>query len=280
VFLVRTNGLWVIAALAVGSVCVQAQWLNHPSPGTPRTKDGKPNLKAPAPRTPGGRPDLSGIWQAAPSPIEEMRAFLPPDEGPPIPGEPAPSKYFLNVLADFKPEDNLMKPAAAALFKQRFDAFGKDNPSTSCLPLGLPLMDYAVFPHKIVQTPDVVVVLYEALTMFRQVYTDGRKLPVDPEPAFAGYSIGKWDGDTLVVEAAGFRDGGWLDAFGHPHSDAMRLTERFRRLNFGTMEVQVTVDDPKSYTKPFTIKFNKQLYPDTDLLESFCENEKDRQHLK
>jgi hypothetical protein len=277
---VRTNGLWVIAALALGSVCLQAQWLNHPSPGTPRTKDGKPNLKAPAPRTSSGRPDLSGIWQAAPSPIEEMRAFLPPDEGPPIPGEPAPSKYFLNVLADFKPEDNMMKPAAAALFKQRFDAFGKDNPSTSCLPLGLPLMDYAVFPHKIVQTPDVVVVLYEALTMFRQVYTDGRKLPVDPEPAFAGYSIGKWDGDTLLVEAAGFRDGGWLDAFGHPHSDAMRLTERFRRLNFGTMEVQVTIDDSKSYTKPFTIKFNKQLYPDTDLLESFCENEKDRQHLK
>jgi hypothetical protein len=276
----RKYGLWVLVALTAGSVCVQAQWLNHPSPGTPRTKDGKPNLKAPVPRTSNGRPDLSGIWQAAPSPFEEMRAFLPPDEGPPIPGEPAPSKYFLNVLADFKPEDNPMKPAAAALFKQRFDAFGKDNPSTSCLPLGLPLMDYAVFPHKIVQTRDVVVVLYEALTMFRQVYTDGRKLPVDPEPAFAGYSIGRWEGDTLVIEAAGFKDGGWLDAFGHPHSDAMRLTERFRRLNFGTMEVQVTVDDPKNYTRPFTIKFIKDLYPDTDLLESFCENEKDRQHLK
>jgi hypothetical protein len=277
---VRTNRLWVLVALIVGSVCVQAQWLTHPSPGTPRTKDGKPNLKAPTPRTAYGRPDLSGIWQAEPSPIEELRRFLPPDDGPPIPGEPAPSKYFLNVLADFKPEDSPMTPPAAALFKERFDAFGKDNPSTSCLPLGLPMMDYAVFPHKIVQTREVVVVLYEALTMFRQIYTDRRKLPVDPEPAFAGYSIGRWDGDTLVVEAAGFRDGGWLDALGHPHSDAMRLTERFRRLNFGTMEVQVTVDDPKSYTRPFTFKFNKQLYPDTDLLESFCENEKDRQHLK
>jgi hypothetical protein len=277
---VRTNRLWVLVALTVASVCVQAQWLDHPSPGTPRNKDGKPNLKAPTPRAANGKPDLSGIWQAAPSPIEELRSFLPPDDGPPIPGEPAPSKYFLNVLADFKPEDSPMTPAAAALFKQRFDALGKDNPSTSCLPLGLPLMDYAVFPHKIVQTREVVVVLYEALTMFRQIYTDGRKLPVDPEPAFAGYSIGRWDGDTLVVEAAGFRDGGWLDALGHPHSDAMRLTERFHRLNFGTLEVQVTVDDPKSYTRPFTFKFNKQLYPDTDLLESFCENEKDRQHLK
>ena len=173
-----------------------------------------------------------------------------------------------------------MTPAAAALFKQRFDAFGKDNPSTSCLPLGVPLMDYAVFPHKIVQTADVVVIMYEALTMFRQIHTDGRKLPVDPEPAFSGYSVGKWEGDSLVVEAAGFKDNGWLDAFGHPHSSAMRVTERFRRLNFGTMEVQVTVDDPKNYVRPITIKFNADLYPDTDLIESFCENEKDRAHLK
>ena len=122
-----------------------------------------------------------------------------------------------------------MTPAAAALFKQRFEAFGKDNPSSYCLPLGVPLMDYAVFPHKIVQTGDVVVFLYEALTMFRQIYTDGRKLPVDPEPAFSGYSVGKWEGDSLVVEAAGFKENGWLDAFGHPHSSAMRVTERFRR---------------------------------------------------
>src|ERR1700730_18962356 len=164
---VRPNGLWLIIVLAAGSVCVQAQWLNHPSPGTPRNKDGKPNLKAPTPRAANGKPDLSGIWQAAPSPRGELRPSLPPDAGPPIPGEPAPSKYFLNVLADFKPEDNLMRPAAEALFKERSDAFGKDNPSTSCLPLGLPLLDYAVFPHKIVQTPNVVVVLYEALTMYR-----------------------------------------------------------------------------------------------------------------
>jgi hypothetical protein len=277
----RRNSLWVLVALAAGSVCVQAQWLNHPAPGTPRTKDGKPNLRAAAPRAPNGKPDLSGIWQAAPSPIEELRPFLPPDDnGPPVPGEPSPSKYFLNVLADFKPEDSPMKPAAAALYKQRFDAFGRDNPSSLCLPLGIPLMDVAVFPHKIIQTPGVVVVLYEALTMFRQIYTDGRKLPVDPEPAFAGYSIGRWDGDSLVVEATGFKDGGWLDAFGHPHSDALHVTERFRRLDFGAMEVQVTVDDPKSYNRPFTFKFNQRLLPDTDLIESFCENEKDRQHLR
>lgn len=274
----RTNSLWVFILLAAGSVGAHAQWLNHPTPGTPRTKDGKPNLRAPAPRASNGRPDLSGIWQAEAAPVEELRR-LAPDEGPPIPGEPAPSKYFLNVLADFKPEDVTMKPAAAALYQQRFAALGKDNPSTSCLPLGVPLMDVAVFPHKIIQTRGTVVVLYEALTMFRQIYTDGRRLPVDPEPAFAGYSVGRWVGDSLVVEATGFKDGGWLDVFGHPHSGAMRVTERFHRRDFGNMEVQVTVDDPTSYSRPFTFTFNTRLLPDTDLLESFCENEKDREHL-
>jgi hypothetical protein len=149
------------------------------------------------------------------------------------------------------------------------------------MPLGIPLVDdFSFAPFKIIQTPGLIVMLYEVDSTHRQVYTDGRKLPADPQPAWLGYSVGKWEGDTLVVDTAGFNDKSWLDAFGHPHSEALRIQERFRRRDFGHMEVQVTIDDPKTFTKPFTIKFNDLLLPDTDILESFCtENEKDRPHL-
>ncbi len=276
----RTRNLWIFVALAVGSVSAHAQWLNHPTPGTPRTKDGKPNLRAPAPRTSDGKPDLSGIWQAEPAALAEARRLNPDGvDGAQTLGEPVPSRYFMNILSDFKPEEVAIKSAPAAIFQQRGAGFGKDLPSTHCLPLGVPMMDTAVFPHKIVQSPGLIVFLYEELTMYRQIYTDGRKLPVDPQPSFAGYSVGRWEGDSLVVEAIGFKDGGWLDAFGHPHSDAMRVTERFHRRDFGNMEAQITVDDPKTYSKPFTFTFIQRLLPDTDLIENFCENEKDRQRL-
>ena len=273
--------LWIVIAVAAGSVCVQAQWLNHPDPATPRGKDGKPNLQARAPRAANGRPDLSGVWVAEAAPLEErLKIFPDSDNGTPSLGEPPASRHFANVLADFKPDEITMKPWAEELFKQRFATNGKDVPSAKCLPLGVPLMDTALFPHKIVQTPRLIVVLYEDLTEFRQIYTDGRKLPVDPQPALLGYSVGRWENDWLVVDVAGFKDGGWLDVFGHPFSDAMRLTERFRRRDFGHMDVEVTVDDPKTYSKPFTFKFTQRLLPDTDLLESFCnENEKDAARL-
>jgi hypothetical protein len=268
---------WVLTALLIGSVGAHAQWLKHPTPGTPRTKDGKPNLSAPAPRAADGKPDLSGLWIAESASIKELEKIIPDHvDGAQTLGEAAPSRYFMNILWDFKPEEIVMTPAAAALAKKRGATISSDLPSTHCLPLGVPISDAGPFPHKIVQTPGLILVLYEDLTSFRQIYTDGRKLPVDPEPAFYGYSVGRWEGDTLVVDVAGFRDEGWLDAFGHPHSDTMRVTERFRRRDFGTMEVQITVDDRKMYNKPFSFKFNQRLMPDTDVLELFCENEKDR----
>ena len=271
----------ILAALTALPSALDAQWLNHPAAGTPRTKDGKPDLAAKAPRV-NGKPDLSGIWMPEAAPIEDLLRLNPlskeTDGGQTI-GEPAPSRYFMNVLWDFKPDEIVMKPAAAALMEARGKTMGRDIPSTHCLPLGVPMMDVAVFPHKIVQTKDMLLLLYEEMSMFRQVYLDGRKLPVDPEPAYVGYSVGRWEGDTLVIEANGFKNGGWLDAFGHPHSDAMRVTERFRRLDFGTMELQITIDDPKFYNKPFSLTSKRRLMPDTDLIETFCENEKDRVKL-
>jgi hypothetical protein len=237
-------------------------------------------LQAPAPRLANGRPDLSGVWQAEPAPLEILLKVFPDSEnGTQALGESPGSPYFGNVLADFKPGEITMTPWAEALQKERAGSNSKDIPSSKCLPLGLPLSDAAVFPHKIIQTPAVVVFLYEDLTTFRQIFMDGRKHPVDPQPTLMGYSVGRWEKDWLVVDVTGFQDRGWLDASGHPFSDAMRLTERFHRRDFGHMDVEVTIDDPKTYSKPFSFKFTKLLLPDTDLLESYCENEKDAARL-
>jgi hypothetical protein len=251
--------------------------LNYPDPGIPRTKDGKPNLSAPAPRSAKGKPDLSGVWEAEAAPRQELLRFLP--DGVNLLGEDPPSRYFLNILSDFKPPETPMTAATASIFAQHASGFGKDAPYSRCLPMGVPQSDLTPIPFKIIQTPAVIVMLHEADGTFRQIYTDGRKLPVDPTPAWGGYSIGRWEGDTLVVESAGFNDRSWLDAFGHPHSDALRVTERFHRLDVGRMEVQLTIDDPKSYSKPFTFKFMELLLPDSDVLENVClENEKDAKH--
>jgi len=259
------------------SLCAYGQWVNHPTPGGPRTRDGKLNLAAPAPRV-NGRPDLSGVWQAEPAPFEFLKTVLV--DGLNGLGEDPPSKYFLNILADFKPEDAPLQPAAAAAFAKRAQAMGGGLPVTRCLPAGVPLGDLVPIPIKLVQTPGLLLMLYEHDTSFRQIFTDGRKHPVDPQPSWLGYSVGKWDGDTLVVDTLGFNDQSWLDAFGHGHSDAMRVTERFRRRDFGHLDVQITIEDPKTFTKPFTIKFTELLVPDTELLESFCaENEKDVVHI-
>src|SRR5215470_11588719 len=272
-----------IAAVSMGALlCVHAQWLNYPSPGTPRTRDGKPNLSAKTPRASNGKPDLSGVWQTELAPPgENERLFGDVFQYAVVPADDPRtfSKYFLNVLADFKPEEAPIRPEAAALTRRNAQS-ARDNPSSKCLPQGIVRADVLSYnPFKIIQTPGVTAILYEVDDMFRQVYTDGRKLPVDPQPAWLGYSVGKWEGDTLVVDSAGFNDRSWLDASGHPHSEELRIQERFHRRDFGHMDLQLTIDDPKMYTRPFTIKVTEVLVPDSDILEYVCENEVDRAHL-
>jgi hypothetical protein len=269
---------WIAIALVAAPAFVQAQWLNHRTPGVPRTPDGKPNLSAPAPRAADGKPDLSGLWQTQAAPPEMLERLIPGATNGA--GEEPLSQYFINIFSDFKPEDVPMLPAAAALFQQRAKTFSNESPLSHCLPEGMPLVEMAPAPYKIIQTRGLTLMLYERDTTYRQVYTDGRKLPDDPQPSWLGYSVGKWDGDSLVVDSAGFNDRGWLDARGHRHSEALHLTERFHRLDFGHMEVRLTIDDPQTYSRPFTILLKQRLLPDSDLLESFCaENEKDAHHV-
>ncbi len=272
------RGLFV--SLALLSTTAYGQWLGYPTPGIPRLPDGKPNLAAPAPRTSGGKPDLSGVWHVQPTSMQEQtRLFGKGLDQTALPGmEPdVVSKYALNILVDFKPADSIMRPAAAEILRHRSQL---DRPSLHCLPWGIPVATLFAPFHKIVQTPGLIVVMHELDSgATRQIYTDGRTLPVDPQPTWYGYSVGHWDGDTLVVETAGFNDKSWLDNVGHPHSEALRVTERFHRRDFGHMDVEMTFDDPKMYTRPFTIKVTQLLQPDTDILEYFCnENEKDRVH--
>ena len=232
---------------------VEAQWFNYPTPGTPRLPDGKPNLSAPTPRTPDGKPDLSGIWRGA---------------GP---------MYRFNIAQDLKTED--IQPWAEALFLERVRNSRKDSPLAKCQPVSVPFHNFFNL-MRVVQTPGLMVLLYESPNNpHRTVFTDGRELPKDPNPSWLGYSVGRWEGDTFVITTAGFNDLGWLDSAGHPQTESLRLTERMRRRDFGHMEFQMTIDDPKVFTKPFTIKTERLLAPDTDLLEDFCENERDRVHF-
>jgi hypothetical protein len=262
-----------------------AQWVNYPAPGTPRTRDGKPNLTAPAPRASNGKPDLSGLWHVQPTSVEEMKRLFGDDlikasDATSVPGMELDtiSKYAINIFADLKPGEEPMRPEAAALFGKRAQG-GVRDPGVDCLPLGIPISSLVSEVHKIVQTPGLIVILLEVDNAHRQIYTDGRKLPVDPQPSWLGYSVGKWVGDTLVVDTVGFNDKAWLDVLGHPRSESMHLTERYHRRDFGHMDVEMTFDDPKMYTKPFAIKVTHQLIPDSDILEYFCaENEKDRAH--
>lgn len=271
------------AVFAGALLLVPGQWLNYPTPGTPRGADGKPNLSAKAPRASNGKPDLSGVWRTAyDNPDDNERIFGPGVKAFIEPGDDPSSfsKYFLDILVDFPRDAKPMRAATAALFQQ--NAVRKANSSSArCLPQGLPRTDINSYgPFKIIQTPGVIVVMYEVDNTHRQIYTDGRPLPVDPQPTWGGYSVGRWDGDTLIVNAAGFNAETWLDSGGHAHSDALRIEERFHRRDFGHMDLSVTVDDPKMYTKPFTIKVTEDLLPDTDILESVCnENEKDHARL-
>ncbi len=261
-----------------------AQWLNFATPGIPRTPDGRPNLTAPTPRDGNGKPDLSGVWMHEITPVAEVkRLFGDRFEDAvkvDVPGMEIGTqhKYAFNILFDFKPEESPMRPEAAELMRR--SAFGRD-PARVCDSIpGIPLADLLSEPIKIVQSPRLTVLMYEAGNSHRQIYTDGRRLPEEFSlPAWLGYSVGHWEKDTLVVETTGFNDKTTLDAAGHPHSDALRVTERYHRRDFGHLDVEMTFDDPKMYTRPFSIKVPHDLLADADIFESFCENEKDRAHL-
>jgi len=245
----------VAVLIAFFAASVFAQWLNFPTPGVPRLPDGKPNLKAPAPKTPDGKPDLSGTWQTK-------------------------GGYTGNIARDLKPGELVFQPWAEALYKHRQDTSGKEDPQAYCTLSGVPREHVVPYPFKILNTTGMVVILYEALHSYRQIYLDGRQLPKDPNPTWMGYSVGRWEGDTLVVESSGFVENNWLDNGGHPGTEAMRLTERFRRRDFGHIDLQFTIDDPKAYQKPWTVNLEFTLMPDTDLIEYVCtENEKDINHL-
>jgi len=277
--------MMVAAMICVGAAAsVSAQWIHYPVPGIPRTRDGKPDLSAATPKGANGKPDLSGIWSTDPTPFAEMERLFPFFTPFAVPGDDPRmfTKYFMDVFADVRPEDVPMRPEAALLFKERMAAAdsAREAPTARCFPAGIPMGDLLPLPRRVIHTPGVLAVLYEGINPHRMIYLDGRSLPVDPQPAWMGYSVGKWDGDTMVVESSGFSDRSWLDGMGHPRSEATRITERLRRRDFGHMEVDVTIDDPKSYTKPFSLRYTQTLVPDTDILEYICtENEKDSVHL-
>ena len=218
------------SVLLLAACCgAQAQWLNYPAPGTLRTRDGKPNLIAPAPRAAHGKPDLSGVWQVEPTPPEEMKRVIGDLSADSALGDnsSAFSKYLINILLDFKPEDSPLRPEFAGIVRQRAK---QESPLTHCLPIGIPADDLLPGPFKIIQAPGLTLIRNEYENTFRQIYTDGCKAPADPEPLWLGYSVGRWERDTFIVDTVGFNDRSWLDGMGHPHSESLHLTERLHPL--------------------------------------------------
>jgi hypothetical protein len=252
---VHVKSRLVALVVLVIALCMpaDAQWLNYPTPGTPRLPDGSPNLAAAAPRTADGKPDLTGVWRGA---------------GP---------LYRFNITQDLNPED--IQPWAESLFLRRVRDSRKDSPLARCLPVSVPFHDFFNLV-RIVQTPALTVMLYESPNSpHRTIFTDGRRLPTDPNPTWLGYSVGTWEGDTFVISSAGFNDRAWLDSAGHPQTEALRITERMRRRDFGHMDFEITIDDPKVFTRPFTVRTERLLAADTDLLEDVCENERDQRRM-
>jgi hypothetical protein len=244
-----------IALAAALSTTASAQWLKLSLPGTPRNADGTPNLKGPTPRTADGKPDLSGVWHAA-------------------------DGRFIGNLATAGGVSAPFQPWAATLYNERRENNGLDRPSGKCLPKSVPDgMTLPPYPFKIVQTPALTLMLYEIFVDYRQIHTDGRTLPTERQPSWFGYSVGRWEGETFVVQTVGITERTWLDDSGYPHSDDLHITERIRRTDFGHMEIEFTFDDPKTYTKPWSVKVPFELMPDTELLEYVCENEKDAPHM-
>jgi hypothetical protein len=301
----------ILAALILAAIptTLSAQWPPYPTPRVPKLPDGKPNMEGPTPRTADGKPDFSGIWQfegnrrsrpqqsaagtiagSGPVPAATPGATAttapataptpPPAGGVGLGPRPSGISQFFDIGSTLK--DGLpFTPWAVALRKERKDNNNKDNPDAHCLPLGLTQLHMHPQPRKIIQTPKLIVILYEAQGGVRQIFMDGRKLPgPDAEPWWYGYSIGHWDGDTLVVETNGFRDDVWLDVEGSPLTNTGKMTERFRRIDFGHLDMEITVEDPKAYTHPWTVKMKQRLLLDTNLIEFVCnENEKSDAHL-
>jgi hypothetical protein len=235
---------------------VWAQWDPHPSKNVPRTPDGKVDLKAPPRRTADGKIDLSGLWT------------------------PTSVKYLLNLAADLKPGELPLQPSAAKVYEERIETNGKDHPGVRCLPSGIPEKLSVPDGVKIVQTPDVTLFLWDSRTIFRQVFTDGRSFPKDPQPTWMGYSIGHWEGETFVIETIGQNGKTWLDMRGLPGTESLRVVERYTRPTIGRINIDVTIDDPKAYTRSWDVHLTWELMPDLELIESVCEeNSKDLEHM-
>jgi hypothetical protein len=239
-----------IAILTLGATLSQAQWIKVPAAPEPK-------LTAPAPRLPNGKPDFSGSWS--------------PDN----------NKYLRDIALDMKPQDVPFQPWARALFEQRKDgSHSAEDPDAHCLPQGVPKIDAVSYPFKFIQTPNSVVIIYEIFNFWRQIFTDGREMDPDANPTWMGYSTGKWEGDTLVVDTRGFNGKAWLDQLGRPTSDRLHVTERFRRVDYGHMKMDITIDDPGAYTHPWTVSEEAHLRPGWEPQEFICnENNKDLGHL-
>lgn len=275
--------LFLLAFLSAGA---PAQWLNYTTPETPRMPDGKPNLAAPVPRAPDGKPDLTGVWMHETTTVAEVRRLFGDRFEDAIKVNAiqmeigTQHKYNFDILLDYKPEEAMLRPAARDLMRTRAAERDPANVCPGAPRAGIPVAGLLSEPLKIVQAPRETMILYEVGNLRRQIFADGRTLPKEFDlPAFLGYSVGRWEGDTFVVETAGFNDKTALDGAGHPHSEALRVTERFHRRDFGHLDWEMTFDDPVMYTKPFSIKVPHYLMPDADIYEMFCENEKDRVHL-
>jgi hypothetical protein len=249
--------LIALTLVTATTTSVGAQWEPYPWKNMPRTPDGKVDMNAPPRRTADGKIDLSGFWM----PVEAV-------------------KHLLNLAADLKPGEVPLQPWAEAVYKERIETNGKDHPGVRCWPSGIPEKNNIPDGLKVVQTPDLTIFLHESRTIYRQIFTDGRPLPKDAQPTWMGYSVGRWEGDTFIVETIGQNGRTWLDMRGLPGTEALRVVERFTRPNIGRININVTIDDPLAYTKPWDVQLAWRLVPDTDLIESICEeNNKDLPHM-
>jgi len=270
--------------LVTVSCTLLAQWPSYKTAGAPRLANGQIDMNAPAPKVADGHPDLSGIWDRGLPAPDPNRAAAPPSGPPPLlvsgaPTPPGPRPFY--DLPSMLPGGLPMLPWAAELRKQRLAENSKDHPDAHCLPLHPVQLHAHPQPRKIVQTPSLATILYEANNGLRQIFLDGRTLPgPDVEPFWFGYSVGKWDGDALVVDSTGWKDIGWIDEEGTPITTTGKVNERFRRLNYGTLEIKITIDDPKTFTRPWSYTLNQKLLPDTELIEFICdENNRSVSHL-